>query len=72
MADKKDNGLKRWATLSGIGFQMIAIIGLGVFIGVKLDEYFEFEKLFTVIFSLSSVIISIYFVVRQVIKKSIK
>ena len=61
----------RYAMLSGIAFQMIAIIAFGTFIGVKLDSSRGADsKLFTVIFSLTSVLVSIYFVIRQIIKNT--
>jgi len=46
---------------------MIAIICLGTFGGVKLDEVYPNEySIFTIICGLASVVISMYFVVRQV------
>ena len=64
---KKSNPLNTYAQFSGIGFQMIAIIGLGVYFGVKLDEKIPNKyKLFTIILSLSSIGIALYNVIRQV------
>ncbi|MEZ7945744.1 MAG: AtpZ/AtpI family protein [Flavobacteriaceae bacterium] len=69
MDKKKTNApLSSYARFSGIAFQMVAIIAIGVFLGLKLDVYFDKEKLFTVICSLISVVFSIYFVVRKIIK----
>lgn len=67
---KKDSKFGAYAHYSGIAFQMFAIIAAGVFIGVKLDEYLGYQKLFTVVFSLVSVVLSIYFVVRIIIKNT--
>lgn len=54
-----------------MAIQMFAIIGIGSFAGVKLDEYFpSTNKVWTIILSLSSVILSIIFVVRQIIHES--
>ena len=64
---KKNNRLNRYARFSGIAFQMVVIIVLGSFGGVKLDEIYPNEySVFTVICSLASVGISMYYVVRQV------
>jgi F0F1-type ATP synthase assembly protein I len=64
---KKNNPLNTYAQFSGIAFQMIAIIGLGVYLGVKLDEkYPNTYKLFTIIFSLLAIGIALYSVIRQV------
>tara|TARA_R110000868_G_scaffold100980_1_gene278002 strand:- start:7096 stop:7260 length:165 start_codon:yes stop_codon:yes gene_type:complete len=50
---------------------MIAIIAVGTFIGVKLDEKFPNKlDLFTLILTLSSVIISIVYVIRRIIATS--
>ncbi|PTM06951.1 MAG: hypothetical protein DA407_11065 [Bacteroidetes bacterium] len=50
---------------------MFAIIGIGTFIGVKLDEsYPNKHNLYTLILSLSSVILSIVYVIRRIIASS--
>ncbi|GMN10090.1 hypothetical protein MTsPCn9_14950 [Croceitalea sp. MTPC9] len=68
---KKKRLLNSYAKFSGIAFQMIAIIGAGTYLGVFLDEkYPNKHSIYTVICSLFAVIISIYFVVRQIIKIS--
>lgn len=64
---KQNKPLNKFARFSGIGFQMFAIIGFGTFVGFKLDEKYPNPKnLFTLGFSLGSVIISIYYVIRQI------
>lgn len=69
---KKDkSALSSYARYSGMAFQMIAIIGAGTYLGVFLDEKFPNKhSIYTVIFSLFAVIISVYFVVKQIIKIS--
>ncbi len=64
---KPKKQLNKYARFSGIAFQMMAIIGLGSFAGVKLDErYPNPNNLYTIIVSLASVLISIYFVIKQI------
>jgi len=64
---KRKNRINSFARFSGITFQMIAIIGLGSYGGVKLDEaYPNNYSTFTILCSLASVGIAIYFVVKQV------
>ena len=66
-----DNPLKQLGILSAIGVQMAAIIAVGTFVGVKLDEKYPNDtNLFTLILTLLSVILSIYFVIRRVISAS--
>jgi F0F1-type ATP synthase assembly protein I len=68
---KKNNPLNSYARFSGIAIQMFVIIGVGTFGGIKLDEYFQNKNnLFTIIFSLLSVILSILYVVRSIISSS--
>lgn len=57
-----------YARYSSIGLQMLIIIALGTFGGVKLDEkYPNKHNLFTVIFSLLSVLIAIFYVVKRIL-----
>jgi hypothetical protein len=68
---KPKKQLNKYAQFSGIVFQMIAIIGLGSFAGIKLDEWYPNpNNLYTIILSLASVLISIYFVIRQITSAS--
>jgi F0F1-type ATP synthase assembly protein I len=64
---KKNNPLSTYAQFSGIAFQMIAIIGIGVYLGIKLDEKYPNKyKLFTLILSLLAIGIALYSVIKQV------
>lgn len=68
---KKGNPLNSYARYSSIVIQMIAVIGVGTFIGVKLDEKFPNEhNLYTIGLSLASVIGSMVLVIRQIISNS--
>lgn len=49
---------------------MVAVIALGVYAGIKLDDYFQVDKpIFTALVSLASVILAIYLAMRDFIKK---
>ncbi len=53
---------------SQIGLQMLIIILAGVFVGSKLDQiYLNQHKAFTILFSLLSVALAIYVVIKQVL-----
>jgi hypothetical protein len=55
-----------YARYSGIAIQMIVIIGLGSYGGIKLDEAYPNEyHLYTLICSLASIAIAMYVVIRQ-------
>ena len=65
---KNKESLKGWAKYSNMAFQMLAIILLGVFGGLKLDKYIDIEfPIFTVILTPISVILAIYYVIKDLI-----
>jgi len=69
----KNKSLRKYARFSSIAFEMIAIIGGGSYAGVKIDQRNTREfPLFTLIFSLLSVIIALYLVINGVIKMNKK
>ena len=71
MKEKPKNQLNSYARFSGIAIQMFAIIGVGSFIGVKLDERLPNKhNLYTIILSLSSVIMAIVIVIKQITSAS--
>ena len=53
---------------TGIGFQMLAIIGISVFAGVKLDRWLHTPDIFTIILSLLGVVAGIYVAIKDFIK----
>jgi hypothetical protein len=58
---KKSKNLGNYARYSSLAFQMIAILGLGVWGGIKLDSLLNMSfPLFTVILSFVSVLLAIY------------
>jgi uncharacterized membrane protein len=49
-----------------MAFQMVIIIGLGVFGGIKLDDWLQLRfPLFTLVLSLTGVALSIYFMIKD-------
>jgi len=70
---KPKKQLNAYAYYSSIAIQMFAIIGIGTFVGVKLDEKFPNQKnYFTIILSLTSVFFAIIFVIKRIIAASKK
>ena len=62
-------GLNQYARYSGLAFQMMAVILAGAFGGLKLDKWLDTKPVFTVILTLLSVFLSIYFAVRDLLKR---
>jgi len=69
-AKNKRPPLESYARYSSLAFQMFAIIGIGIFGGVKLDAWTKFGfPVFTVLFSILSVAIAIYAAIKDLISK---
>jgi len=67
---EEQNQFQGYARYSGIAFQMFAIIAIGVFAGVKLDQWLTWKfPFFTVIFSLLFVSLAIFLASRDLINK---
>jgi ATP synthase protein I len=64
-----NKGLRDFARYSGIGFQMIAIILIATWGGIKLDKLAGFSNpVFTVILSLLGVFAAIYTAIKDFLK----
>ncbi len=72
MTNKRSEGgsnkFKNAIKYTNIGFQMLAIILVGVWGGVKLDEWLGFSSLFTIILSLLSVFAALYVALKDFIR----
>ena len=61
--------LNDYARYSGLAFQMIAIILIGVFGGIKLDELVKWEfPVFTLVLTLLAVVGAMYYAVKDLIR----
>lgn len=65
---KKRSKPPKFIQYSGMAFQMIATILIGVGIGYFLDSYFDTGKIFTAIFALLFVVVSMYLTLKDFIK----
>ena len=68
-SDPKKQPLKSYARYSGMGLQMLVIILVGVFGGYKLDQWLHTGPILTIILSIISVLISIYSITRDLLRK---
>ena len=65
-----NNNLRLYSKYSSIAVQMLIIILMGVFGGMKLDEWIGWSfPVLTVILSIFAVILAIYIVTKDLIKK---
>ena len=70
MLPKNKQRLNDYARFSSLGFQMLAVILLSVLGGLKLDRWLELRfPVFTVVGSLAGVAMSIYFAVKDLLRK---
>lgn len=71
MIDPKNKPTPNYIKYSGIAFQMLATIGVFVFIGYKIDEYQGVENfIFTAVLGIVGVAASLYLVIRSLNKDS--
>ena len=67
--NSENNGVKNFAKYSGMAFQMMGIILLTTWGGIKLDKLAGFQNpVFTIILSLIGVFAAIYIAVKDFIK----
>ncbi|MCT4603886.1 MAG: AtpZ/AtpI family protein [Marinifilum sp.] len=67
--DKKGKQLSGIIKYSGLAFQMIVVILVVLYGGIKLDEYLQKEfPLFTFIGSILGVFLALYFAIKDFIK----
>jgi F0F1-type ATP synthase assembly protein I len=74
---EKPNRLKQttekttsFVQFSGIAFQMLGTIGLGVWLGLKIDDWQENQRpIWTIILSLTAIGASLYLFIRQLTNK---
>ncbi len=66
-SQKKSSKLVNGLQYSAMAMQMGATIGLFVFLGLKLDDFFKTRVLFTLILSLSGVAAALYYFIKKAI-----
>ena len=54
---------------SSVAFQMLSIILLGTFGGIKLDSYWQCSPLFTILFVVLAVVFAMIIVIRGISEK---
>jgi len=60
--------LNNYGKYSSMGFQMIAIMTAGVFGGIYLDKWLHTKPIFTIVLSLISVALSMYYTIKDLSK----
>ncbi|MBK7130090.1 MAG: AtpZ/AtpI family protein [Crocinitomicaceae bacterium] len=70
-AGKKKQGPNPYIRFSSVGVQMGLMIGAGAWGGSALDNYLKYQKpVFTIVFSLLAIGISLFLVIREAIRLS--
>ena len=67
--DDLKNNLNNYAKYSGIAFEMLGIIFLGVWGGIKLDTILDTKPLLTLVLSLGSVAAAMYLIIIKTKEK---
>ncbi len=68
--NNKRKGYESFIRFSSLGFEMMVIIGLGTFLGYKIDQWMENEfKGFTLGLMILSVVLAIFYGTRALLKK---
>lgn len=70
MVKPKKKPLNQFLKFSNIALQMGAMIGIGAFAGIKLDQYLGKNQLFTVTLSLLAVFGALYHIIKEVTRLS--
>jgi F0F1-type ATP synthase assembly protein I len=68
MEKPKKRPLNQILKFSNLAIQMAVIIGLGSYFGIKVDEYFGSQKVFTICLSLTAIFGSLFYVIKEVKK----
>ncbi len=66
--ERQKKSINNFIKYSAIGFQMAAAVGVSTWIGVALDDHYQKDNLFTIIFSLLGVCSGIYLGIKDFIK----
>tara|TARA_B100000886_G_C20420360_1_gene491281 strand:- start:1469 stop:1681 length:213 start_codon:yes stop_codon:yes gene_type:complete len=66
MKNQKKKPLKQFLKFSNLGIQMGIIIGLGSYLGFRLDNYFKLDNIFTICSSLVGIFGALFYVIRDV------
>ncbi len=68
--NSKHKGYKSFIRFSSLGFEMMVVIGLGTFLGYKIDQWMENDfKGFTLGLMILSVALAIIYGTRSLLKK---
>ena len=66
----RKSALSDYGRYSSLAFQMIAIILVGVFGGIKLDQIVRWEfPVFTLVLTILAVLMSMYYAVKDLIRE---
>jgi F0F1-type ATP synthase assembly protein I len=68
-SEKAKKGLRDYARYSSLGFRLIAIVLVGFFGGMKLDQVVGLDKpVFTIVLAAAGLFLSLYLVIKDLMK----
>jgi len=63
-----NKNISNYAKYSGLAFEMLGIIILGTFGGIKIDKIADTKPLFTIILSLGAIFAALYLIIKKASK----
>lgn len=62
----KNSGLNNFIRFSNLGFEMLGIMAFFIFLGFKLDQWLNLNRVFIAIFTIFSVFAALYYALRKI------
>ncbi len=63
---KPESGINSFVRYSSLGFEMLGIVAILIFLGIKIDGWLNLNHVFTIILSVFSVFAALYYAIRKI------
>lgn len=63
---KRNSEFNSFVKFSSLGFEMLGIMAICIFLGIKIDNWLNLEHVFTVILTILSVFAALYYAIRKI------
>lgn len=61
-----NSGLNNVVRFTSLGFEMLGIMAVCIFLGIKIDGWLALNHVFTIIFTIFSVFAALYYAIRKI------